>query len=57
MGRATISEKAELALQKLSVYKDRMVELKELFRCELRLTFELHPPIFEYSYLCDYKYG
>eukprot|EP01084_Bolivina_argentea_P232093 391245_1 len=32
MGRATISEKAELALQKLSVYKDRMVELKELFR-------------------------
>ncbi len=33
-----MAETAELAIQKLGVYKDRMVELKELFRYGLRLT-------------------
>ncbi len=38
-----MTENAELVIQKLSVYKDRMIELKELFRYDPRLKLKLLP--------------
>ncbi len=48
-----MEEKVKLMLQKLSMYKDRMVELKELFRCRLMLTLETHHPPTRWNIIVD----